>query len=241
MKKAFTLAEVLITLTIIGVIAALTIPNLMQSYKKHQVEAGIKEAYSILSNAIKMSVAENGELTRTQLGSSYWATEPYVEKYLLPYLKTGKICGFANGYKQKVLNKGCFISSDNYYWSWNYLDGRNSNGNDTGIYQSKNFCAFILSNGMHVAVLVDPTSDYIVYVVDINGSNGSTTAGKDVFFYTLSFDDWQKLYTGTYPSFTVARLTYNNNCTLTGLGTTCAYRIARNGWRIPDNYPVKKF
>ena len=63
-KYAFTLAEVLITLTIIGVIAALTIPNMMQSYKKHQVEVGIKEAYSILSNAIKMSEAEKALFDR---------------------------------------------------------------------------------------------------------------------------------------------------------------------------------
>ena len=51
-KKAFTLAEVLITLTIIGVIAAITIPNLMQKYTKHQYVVGLKKAYSELSNAI---------------------------------------------------------------------------------------------------------------------------------------------------------------------------------------------
>ena len=62
-RKAFTLAEVLITLTIIGIIAAITIPNLMQSWKKHQVEVGVKEAYALLSNAIKMSETENGLAT----------------------------------------------------------------------------------------------------------------------------------------------------------------------------------
>ena len=54
MKKAFTLAEVLITLTIIGVIAAITIPNLMQKYTKHQYVVGLKKAYSVLQNAVKM-------------------------------------------------------------------------------------------------------------------------------------------------------------------------------------------
>ena len=62
MKKAFTLAEVLITITIIGVIAALTIPNLIQSYKRHQVEVSVKEMYSILANAIKMAEAQYGEI-----------------------------------------------------------------------------------------------------------------------------------------------------------------------------------
>ena len=52
-RTAFTLAEVLITLTIIGVIAALTIPNLMQKWHDHADVQKVKEAYSILNNAIK--------------------------------------------------------------------------------------------------------------------------------------------------------------------------------------------
>ena len=53
-KAAFTLAETLITLTIIGVIAALTIPNLFSSYQKHTYVVGLKKAYSQLQNAVKM-------------------------------------------------------------------------------------------------------------------------------------------------------------------------------------------
>ncbi len=53
-KAAFTLAETLITLTIIGVIAALTIPNLISSYQKHTYVVGLKKAYSQLQNAMKM-------------------------------------------------------------------------------------------------------------------------------------------------------------------------------------------
>ena len=56
----FTLAEVLITLTIIGVIAALTIPNLMQKWGDHADVQKVKEAYSILSNAYKLMIQENG-------------------------------------------------------------------------------------------------------------------------------------------------------------------------------------
>ncbi len=53
-KVAFTLAETLITLTIIGVVAALTIPNLISSYQKHTYVVGLKKAYSQLQNAVKM-------------------------------------------------------------------------------------------------------------------------------------------------------------------------------------------
>ena len=53
-QAAFTLAETLITLTIIGVIAALTIPSLISEYQKHTYVVGLKKAYSQLQNAMKM-------------------------------------------------------------------------------------------------------------------------------------------------------------------------------------------
>ena len=82
-KKGFTLAEVLITLTIIGVIAAITIPNLMQSYKKHQVEVGIKEAYSILSNAIKLSESENGSMNTWDYSCNH--CNRFYNQYIFPF------------------------------------------------------------------------------------------------------------------------------------------------------------
>ena len=48
MKKGFTLAEVLITLGIIGVVAALTLPSLIQNYKEKATVTAVKESYSIL-------------------------------------------------------------------------------------------------------------------------------------------------------------------------------------------------
>ena len=54
MKKAFTLAEVLITLGIIGVVAALTIPTLVNNYRKKQFETGLKKEYSVLLQALDM-------------------------------------------------------------------------------------------------------------------------------------------------------------------------------------------
>ena len=59
-KCAFTLAEVLITLGIIGVVAAMTIPTLMANVKAHQYSAKFKKTVSTLSNAAKMSQAQYG-------------------------------------------------------------------------------------------------------------------------------------------------------------------------------------
>ena len=52
-KKGFTLAEVLITLGIIGVVAALTIPTLIQNYKKREVETSLEKIYTTVNQAIK--------------------------------------------------------------------------------------------------------------------------------------------------------------------------------------------
>lgn len=57
-KSAFTLAEVLITLGIIGVVAAMTIPTLLAKYQEKQTVTKLKQTYSILSQAIR-SVQED--------------------------------------------------------------------------------------------------------------------------------------------------------------------------------------
>ncbi|MDD3236767.1 MAG: type II secretion system protein [Candidatus Gastranaerophilales bacterium] len=61
MKKAFTLAEVLITLVIIGVIAALTIPALLNDTNKQEYRTATKKAYSVLSQAVAQHYALTGE------------------------------------------------------------------------------------------------------------------------------------------------------------------------------------
>lgn len=50
--NAFTLAEVLITLGIIGVVAALTLPSLIQNHKEKVTIVRLKQAYSLFSTAV---------------------------------------------------------------------------------------------------------------------------------------------------------------------------------------------
>src|SRR5574344_186397 len=62
-KKAFTLAEVLITLGIIGVVAALTIPTLIQNYQEKAIVTKLKQSMSLFNQAFKMAELENGPVT----------------------------------------------------------------------------------------------------------------------------------------------------------------------------------
>jgi len=249
MKKnlAFTLAEVLITLTIIGVIAALTIPNLMQSYRKHQVEVGVKEAYSILSNAIKMSEAENGTSSDWTWLDGY----DFGEKYIIPYLKVEKQCGDKN----HKLNTGCF-NDNTSNGKWYFLDNTVTT---YGGYTPDYYSTAILSNGMHIAIWATgkPVQEhhsqyYVRFLVDINGNQGSSTIGKDIFSFYFNAQS-SKLSTGstaqkgnsqelTYnASYNTKEALLNNDCNLSGTGYTCTRVIELNSWKIPDDYPVKKW
>lgn len=60
-KIGFTLAEVLITLGIIGVVAALTIPTLIQNHRNQVVETRLKKFYSTINQAVQLAEAEYGD------------------------------------------------------------------------------------------------------------------------------------------------------------------------------------
>ena len=59
-KSGFTLAEVLVTLMIIGVIAAMTVPSLMQSTAQQEYKAALKKSLSMMNQAITMNYALDG-------------------------------------------------------------------------------------------------------------------------------------------------------------------------------------
>ena len=83
-KSAFTLAEVLITLGIIGVVAAMTLPTLVGNYKKAQTVSQLKKVYSVLSQSMLSSVNANGDSNGwvdTSLEVSADNSRIYFDKY----------------------------------------------------------------------------------------------------------------------------------------------------------------
>ena len=63
MKKSlgFTLAEVLITLAIIGVVAAMTIPSVIVNTNQSEFKTGLRKAVSVLNSSLTMNIALEGE------------------------------------------------------------------------------------------------------------------------------------------------------------------------------------
>lgn len=84
-KPGFTLAEVLITLGIIGVVAALTMPVLVGNYQKKQTVTKLKRAFSVLSQAVLMSELDNGS---TEFWNYNLEAKEFYDIYLKKYLIT---------------------------------------------------------------------------------------------------------------------------------------------------------
>lgn len=65
-RKGFTLAEVLITLGIIGIVASMTLPALTAKYRKRVIETRLKKFYTVMTQAIILSEEETD---RQRIGS----------------------------------------------------------------------------------------------------------------------------------------------------------------------------
>ena len=70
MKKAFTLAEVLVTLGIIGVVAAMTMPTLINDQRNKALEAQFNTAHSMISQVLTQMGSENIDMTKMYCGAS---------------------------------------------------------------------------------------------------------------------------------------------------------------------------
>jgi prepilin-type N-terminal cleavage/methylation domain-containing protein len=172
-KAAFTLAEVLITLGIIGVVAAMTIPTLISNMKAIKLQTQFKEAYSIISQAVK---AYNGDDERTDAGQSQATYKSFMK-----YFKGVTDCG--NASQVAVDSKYCFIrnsstafNQDQYYKNY----AKNSTYIETQLLDDGQF---YLSNGMLIAF---NTVGVLAISVDINGKGEKPNAwGHDVFTFQL--------------------------------------------------------
>jgi len=88
--KGFTLAEVLITLGIIGVVAAMTLPSLIGKTNKRETSARLKKFNSMMYQVVMLSEQENGPAETWSSETNDTDIEAYFAKYLAPYMKYTK-------------------------------------------------------------------------------------------------------------------------------------------------------
>ncbi len=164
--KAFTLAEVLVTLTIIGVVSTMTIPTLMNKNKEVQTVAAVKNTYAILQDAFKQAEIDNGSIDSWDLTTSSTQGEgSKLFDYLLPYLKILKNC--------QNNDKECI--ADEYY---TLNKSKKSAGNDNKVYNA------ILKNG--TSLIFWNTEGKGIIAIDINGRQKPNRRGVDYFTFVIN-------------------------------------------------------
>ena len=106
-KIAFTLAEVLITLSILGVVAAISIPNIIQQYQKRLNITKLQKAYSVLETAATNIAVNSGCLNRDVACTGLLNDADFVNKFIeLSGMKYSKIWSSNfNAYNQITGNR----------------------------------------------------------------------------------------------------------------------------------------
>ena len=256
MKKlfGFTLAEVLITLGIIGIVAALTIPTLISKYNELVTVTALKKTYSELSQAIKLSEVANGDFREWDYGLP---SSDFAKKYIFPYLSQNyteckKYTCFAGNYCWKNVNGEIYASASCNYPSNTFRY------NDKIIHVITHIDTCTPSGTFYCTPI-----KYVDIIVDINGDKGQSIMGKDVFAFTLFNYTYR---TGTWSTSTICPngehyglhlgsiagywggycRSLNDmfsgnpgNCKENGSGYDCGLAIEKNGWKIPSQYPIK--
>lgn len=259
--NGFTLAEVLITLGIIGVIAAITLPILIANYHKHLVETKLKETYSILSQMMLNSVAENGESTNWDYpvyGDSNYKDSDFFDKYLAKYVNIIYSCPrtiFTNTQENYLCR--------NHHSSEFFTTASGDKVNWSNL--AENSRKYVLANGTSFYIDTiwgghhqndDPnTGPYIAFIVDLNINKNKALFGRDIFMFHY-MNRTEKLISSRYMDWTghnrsCSRLEENRNAVIEecrtgvlggaggGYDAGCTTLIMCNNWQIPKDYPVK--
>jgi len=179
-NKGFTLAEVLITLTIIGVVAALTVPNLYAYYQKQQYVTQLKKVYTEISQAIKLMMADesinkltaSNTLTYDDVSDWNEFIQGVGDNFLKKYFKVIKDCG-------TEVSNDCFASAGSC---------KKITGDMWGEMPSCLYSIVTVSGASICFVTVAGEFHPGAMMVDINGLKPPNTAGRDLFMFSYYYD-----------------------------------------------------
>ena len=235
-KAAFTLAEVLITLGIIGVVAAMTLPALIQKNNNRVVETRLQKFYSSINQAVQRAEVDYGD-------KKYWyqdtnnietdkdgnpvkgssTVEKWWNKYMAPYIKTVDIKYDDSGLPIFMFTDGSALKANqvDFMRDWLFYTGNPEKciakyGSDTSSRGKCSFSFIFMPGG-------DGASE------DANNSEGwKYHRNKGFEPYKYNWDGTRNgLINGSY-----------KKCNSSD-GTYCTALIQLNGWKIPDDYPFK--
>lgn len=214
MKKGFTLSEVLITLTVIGIISLMVLPNLITNYENKSYVAQLLTAYNLISNA------SNQLLTKERvnnLANTSLSDDP--KEFLTKYFNITKDCGNSP--------TNCFNAS------YRSLDGSKT---ENMTVTDGSYCVTIATGAAicmsKMTYDTDSAKGYSTIIIDVNGLEHPNMGGRDLFGFNL-YTDGQ--IGSTYDDFEnqAAKCTNSSNMqesAKNGLG--CFEKLMLNGWKM---------
>ena len=169
---AFTLAETLIVMGVIGVVAALTLPNLNSSTGDKEKVVKVKKIYQNLNDAIGRAVAIYGPLNEWDYLSKGPNGPKFVGERITEFMKISKIC--------IAKNMNCFSSSKT-----KVIDGNESTSSLDSYGEAYDSYRVITADG--TSLLFNLFTPKVI--VDIDGPNkGANTWGKDLFQFNINLE-----------------------------------------------------
>lgn len=158
-KKALTAGELLITITIIGVIAVLVIPGLLNSYHNNLYSTKIKNIYGTIMTSIERSC--------TDKNVSYFYQVTNQESELKKYLQ--------------VKNVPTTDTVSKYFASDYQAIGTASSTDPVSLYDK----FFVLKSGEAVSISCDRDESKCSFIVDINSTEEPNIGGRDIFSFSI--------------------------------------------------------
>ena len=203
LNKGFTLAEVLIALGIVGILAAISLPALQASASRKSIGPSVEKAFALLKNSnkllLKAEESDNLEDACKDLGynndylgcisryssMSKFPTANKVHKYYTYYNGTVQTSTFAS--------LPVYGTNDGFIYAY-----------EGGSRTSQPTTDFTAPKDANDTRLERFNGRYWVVVVDINGENKPNTMGKDVFRFLVDtsgvvFADGSRKWVDFYP------------------------------------------
>ena len=230
-RAAFTLAEVLITLGIIGVVAAITLPTLIQNYQKQVWVNQLKKAYSSLNNGVRQMIVDQGcsDVTCTNFwDDGYVVIEPSLnDNFVKSFTKTFKLSNVQELTENSIyaypLRTIANDDEDEESFYYDYMVGVGGTSPD----------------GM-IMFLGATYGGYLI-MVDINGLKNPNQFGRDIFIFQISSKGLvvptysKDSPSGNWQTEEERVQDVNEECNPSisaSIGASCGEKIIMDGWKM---------